>query len=196
MADTGEIYGATCSFSGRWRIKNDGAPLQKELFRAYMESMDESREIQTRYDEKNPFYKNVKMDLFTFFDGYFGIDLGCSKPMLFPSFEEALGILEVEGSYAGSGKVRKYKDAIVASMALAIESQLEHKRNEDNYQIIDSYHKQLVENLCDRSGRQVDFCRPITISLRITHCFHKGESSIMAFHAKDTGLGCSSCMVP
>ena len=144
-------------FLGAGASKSDGAPLQKELFRAYMESMDESREIQTRYDEKNPFYKNVKMDLFTFFDGYFGIDLGCSKPMLFPSFEEALGILEVEGSYAGSGKVRKYKDAIVASMALAIESQLEHKRNEDNYQIIDSYHKQLVENLCDRSGRQVDF---------------------------------------
>ncbi|MCQ4635847.1 SIR2 family protein [Anaerovorax odorimutans] len=144
-------------FLGAGASKSDGAPLQKELFRAYMDSVDESGETRERYYKNNPFYKNVKSDLFAFFDVYFGINLSHSREALFPTFEEALGVLEVEGGYAGKETVRKYKDAIIASMALAIESQLDNKRSEQNYRIIDSYHKLLIENLCDRGGHQVDF---------------------------------------
>lgn len=171
-------------FLGAGASKSDGAPLQKELFRAYMESMDESE----GYNQKNPFYNNVKIDLFTFFDVYFGIDLGDTKSMLFPTFEEALGILEVEGSYAGSETVKKYKDAIIASMALAIESQLEHKRNQENYQIIDSYHKQLVENLCDRSGRQVDFLSTNYDLLADNALFSQGRAINYGFTNQGHGI--------
>lgn len=142
-------------FLGAGASKSDGAPLQKELFTAYTESMEAPSGLMYKNDS---FFEHIKEDLSEFFQRYFATDLKENRePAIFPTFEEALGILEVEGEYAGRNTVSRYKDAIVASMALAIEYQLDKKRTEENYRIIDSCHKKLVENICNNGAYAVDF---------------------------------------
>lgn len=142
-------------FLGAGASKSDGAPLQKELFKAYMESIERPPGRNSNYIIPQD---KTKTDLLEFFSSYFGIDLEYpDRTSLFPTFEEALGILEVEGEYSGRERVRRYKEAIIASMALAIEHQLEEKRNQKDYRVIDSYHKKLVESLCENDTYKVDF---------------------------------------
>lgn len=83
-------------FLGAGASKADGAPLQAELFKAYVNSLSCSFNL----DYHNRYHK-TKRNVFAYFADFFGIDIEAAitnnqvNNISFPTFEEALGILDL-----------------------------------------------------------------------------------------------------
>jgi hypothetical protein len=137
---------STVIFTGAGASVADGAPTQAALFKEYFGS-----------GGPRPDRGDIDTQLATFFDRMFGIDVhGDLTLARFPSFEEALGILDLaeirreslkdfdlESGAANSGRLRMARYYLVAAMAEVIASKLQGSLGQN--------HRQLVENL-NRDG--------------------------------------------
>jgi len=119
---------STAIFLGAGASKSDDAPLQSELFLRYFENTRNRRG-----------HGEIERELRTYFDLAFGIDV--DSPELdeseFPTFEEAIGMLDLAesrgeafrefdrvGLAANSGRIRKIRLYLVYAMATAIKEQV------------------------------------------------------------------------
>ncbi len=122
---------------------SEGAPIQSNLFRDYFKSIKGSNTIMHEMDR----------ELVTFFDLIFGIDVDHDNldNVEFPTFEEALGILDLaerrkeslkefdlENIAANSNRIRFIRQYLVLLMAKIIHEKLISSRG---------YHNTLVEKL-------------------------------------------------
>lgn len=133
----------------------DGAPLQSELFRQYFQSSSICSRVDT----------TMQTELKNYFSKLWGIDinrnnLGNTK---FPTFEEALGLLDIADargeffkdlSWSGDSSIRaqELRSHLIALIALIIEEKLQ--RDCPN-------HKKLVTNLNNNRG----LCSTVFLSL-------------------------------
>ena len=79
-------------FLGAGASASEGAPLQGGIFQYYFESLKNSDEIRVGQTQWHP-----EKAIPTFFDNVFGVDFGRNDPktLTYPTFEEALGILDI-----------------------------------------------------------------------------------------------------
>jgi NAD-dependent SIR2 family protein deacetylase len=134
---------ATVIFLGAGASAADGAPTQSELFKEYFSA-----------SVSKPGRGDMDSQLATFFMLMFGVDVHCDNLALelFPSFEEAIGILDLaqmrgetlkdfdlESLAANSGRLRMVRYYLVAAMADVIADKLQSSTAIN--------HRQLVEQL-------------------------------------------------
>jgi NAD-dependent SIR2 family protein deacetylase len=134
----------TIIFLGAGASKTEGAPLQNELFNDYFKIAN-NKKIQEERDR----------ELITFFYSMFNIDidLGNTDSIVFPTFEEALGLtdlailrkesfkdFEIENRASNSGRLRFISQYLVFLMADVLEKKLKDSNK---------YHTKLVNNLLD-----------------------------------------------
>jgi NAD-dependent SIR2 family protein deacetylase len=152
MADTNIAVflgaGASCA---------EGAPGQADLFKAYFQHC---REQPLFYDRR----LSIDRELATFFQVFFNIDVDHDdfEAVQFPTFEEALGILELaisrEESFRGfdnsdqfgqGSRIRSVRRALILLIALILDQTLERGR---------SLHNRLVSRLVDQQiARNFEF---------------------------------------
>lgn len=143
----------TIIFLGAGASKAEGAPLQAELFSSYVEA------INSQPYKDNKRFKSTKHNVEEFFKTFFGIDIE-SLPEgdstindLFPTFEEALGVLDLAISknelYRAQGyKLNSYRTSLVFAMAIAIQFKLDVERSggyATHFNLISSLREQLVK---------------------------------------------------
>lgn len=126
---------------GAGASKADGAPLQGELFKDYFNSKS-----------NNPKEKKLRENLKTFFFSYFGVDVDSSdlNKVIFPTFEEVLGILEMaiqreerfENSTPRNSSIEQIRTNLILMIALILDKKLKGRNK---------FHKKLVRNLIDAS---------------------------------------------
>lgn len=129
-------------FLGAGASKAEGAPLQNEIFYEYFSSNDFKESI----DE-------MDRELATFFDYLFNIDLdnGNLENIIFPTFEEALGLtdlaimrkesfvnFDIENRASNSGRLRFISQYLVYLVAKLLDKKLKNSNK---------LHKQLVQKL-------------------------------------------------
>ena len=133
----------TVIFLGAGASKSDNAPLQKDLFKNYFLS-----------DYYRNSHNDMDSELRTFFYFIFGIDVDDIKDdTIFPTFEEALGILDLAimrgeslknfdgmNIACNSNRLGNTRNHLIFLMAKIIEISLDNH----NY-----YHTLLMENLCN-----------------------------------------------
>lgn len=140
----------TIIFLGAGASKADGAPLQSELFTSYLQSLDTL--------PSHNFHRNhyrIRRNISLYFKDFFGIDIesiGHSAQncdISFPTFEEALGVLDLAISKNERYKtcerdLQSIRNALIFSMAAAIKYQLDS---------IDTggltYHRDLIRRIND-----------------------------------------------
>ena len=116
-------------FLGAGASAAEGAPIQSNLFRDYFKSI-----------RGKAFQKDMDRELSTFFDFMFGIDVdnGNLDEVIFPTFEEALGILDLaerrretlknfdlENIAVNSNRIRFIRQYLIMLMAKIIKDKLE-----------------------------------------------------------------------
>jgi len=137
----------TVIFLGAGASAADGAPVQSELFREYFRS----RSIQGRVEQK------MKDALQRYFDRVWGIDVdGELADTKFPTFEEALGILDIAAgrneSFRGMGDdphatgAQKLRNHLIALIGMILDEKLPGRAARS------SHHRTLLDAL-DRAGR-------------------------------------------
>ena len=139
----------TVIFLGAGASAAEGAPLQNALFRNYFESIRSSGPYEPT--------RHMDRELVTFFYIMFGIDVdyGDLSKINFPTFEEALGILDLaeirresfkdfglQTSASNSGRIGHIRQYLVLAMAKVIAAGLLKSK---------SVHKTLVKNLSDKN---------------------------------------------
>lgn len=121
----------TVIFLGAGASKSDGAPLQLELFRYYFEAFNDVR-IHNKYSGSSEFLKKDRL-VREFLTDFFGVEsFEMTNHNEFPTFEEALGILDLSIIKAEEyrnkiGMLNEYREALIYSMGLAIEYGLDYK---------------------------------------------------------------------
>src|SRR5262252_6915849 len=82
----------TCIFLGAGASAAEGAPIQNDLFRQYFKSLKPARRGRPQGTEQE-----MQKELAGFFDEMFGINVRNNRLELatFPTFEEALGLLDL-----------------------------------------------------------------------------------------------------
>lgn len=135
-------------FLGAGASKADGAPLQSELFKSYFDSL--GFPVDLNYHNRH--YK-TKRNITSFFTNFFGIDIEAAiatnqtHNIDFPTFEEALGILDLAISrnerykHCGSD-LQNIRTSLVFSMAAAIQYQLDFR----NHSTLE-HHRKLIRQL-------------------------------------------------
>ena len=145
----------TAIFLGAGASAAEGAPVQKDLFKNYFKSVSERSFVKAAPNSP----EQMKKELAEFFRVLFGINIQVSKAavdkIVFPTFEEALGVLDLAelrreslrqfdlediGSYGN--RIRLVRQFIVMAMAKAIADSL-HR--------VKGLHRQLISNL-NRKG--------------------------------------------
>lgn len=134
---------STVIFLGAGASASDKAPVQSELFKSYF-GPDQSRNG----------HGDIDTELRTYFNQAFGIDVDAPdlSNVQFPTFEEALGMLDLAeirseafkdfdrvGIASNSGRIRKLRTYLVYAMATAIKEQIETGK----------WHRCLARNLRD-----------------------------------------------
>jgi len=141
------MYSKTVIFLGAGASKADGAPMQSELFKSYFTSL--------KVNDGGARYDNTRKLVKRYFREFFALDVDAHdiNDIKFPTFEEALGVLDLaikrNERYSGiHTDIEKYKEALVFSMAKAIEFELEEKY-QGWYPEFDKgyYHNMMVKNL-------------------------------------------------
>lgn len=125
-------------FLGAGASKADGAPLQGELFQSFIECVN-----------KDIFIVNKKREIKVFFREFFGIDnIYNNDDNQFPTFEEALGVLDIaiqrKEEYKRIEDLNELRNSLVYSMAKAIQYELDYKNRTP---IIEDNHYRLIYNL-------------------------------------------------
>lgn len=135
----------TVIFLGAGASKADGAPLQRELFKSYFKACEDEH-LNEKFKLKNSKVKGLVDKYFeNFFDFTNDFDY---KNAVFPTFEEALGILDLaiernEKYRRELGNLYKYRMALIFSMAQAIQYKIESSKSG----VQGESHTNLVENL-------------------------------------------------
>ncbi|WP_164914385.1 SIR2 family protein [Aminipila luticellarii] len=135
----------TVIFLGAGASKADGAPLQRELFKSYFKACEDEK-LNENFDIKHSKVKELVDRYFkNFFD--FSEDFDYRKAV-FPTFEEALGILDLaiernEKYRSELGNLYKYRTALIFSMAQAIQYKIEASQSG----IQGESHTKLIHNL-------------------------------------------------
>jgi len=143
----------TVIFLGAGASAAEGAPMQNSLFKAFFSSAK-------IHNTTNDSLKQIQKELARFFESAFDIKVqGNLDSTVFPTFEEALGILDlsdlrgeslrffggdeqsVDGSLSGGARIRLVRFYLVMSMAKAIADALRRRRTQD------SPHRKLVTSL-------------------------------------------------
>lgn len=145
----------TAIFLGAGASAADGAPLQRDIFREYFE-----------FAERNPQHaagQEMQAQLTDFFGAFFNLAFPvAAKKVSFPTFEEALGILDLAelrregfkryeledfGSYGN--RIRQIRQHMVLAMATIIDAKL--KPSETEIIPAPTVHDNLVTNLQNAS---------------------------------------------
>lgn len=131
----------TAIFLGAGASSEDGAPLQSEIFNKYFGGLRRAGLSQEDDEERA---------LIKYFQRMFGIDVAaCDSHTLFPTFEEAIGVLDLavmrDEAYKEftNHEIRSLRHYIIKLMTRVISDQLDKPQE---------HHKQLVQNLirCDK----------------------------------------------
>ena len=139
-------------FLGAGASKADGAPLQNELFRDYIISSNSMVHTEQYHNRKHKIRRNIK-EFFKEFFGYENI-FNSSIRIEFPTFEEALGILDLALSrneeYKNNvNKLNNYRSSLVFSMAESIQYRLDifnRSTREHHNNLIDNLNFQINDN--------------------------------------------------
>ena len=130
-------------FFGAGASKAENAPLQNELFREFFNL--NKNNFKNDIETFNTF-KKIKIELSKFFEYFFNIQIK-DKKSEFPTFEEALGILELslkrKESYKKCSDITKIQENLIFAMAIIIKKKLEKYSN---------YHGKLVERI-EKKGK-------------------------------------------
>lgn len=132
-------------FLGAGASRAEGAPLQADLFRDYFKLCKPTAE--SRAGEKTLYNRMRK-----FFNDFFGINVGADNldTISFPTFEEALGVLEiaikreevfrgwVSASANSDIKIQRYRQSLIYLIGTVLERALRGKA---------TYHRKLVQQL-------------------------------------------------
>lgn len=142
--------GNTVIFLGAGASKADGAPLQNELFSVYVDWVN-SR-------EKSWQQQGIVKEFFNYF---FGIDdIYIETKAKFPTFEEALGVLDLAISKKEKYKnmkhtLEKYRVTLVFAMAKAIQYKLDVEPKDDQRKSL--HHTKLIKRLVENNQYAVSF---------------------------------------
>lgn len=125
-------------FLGAGASAAEGAPMQSNLFKSYFSTI------------RNFSNNNIDRHLIKYFLDFWGIDVQNDRldNVIFPTFEEALGMLELaknrQESFKGffSGNVRNNIDQTIEDLIFLIAEILDLKLKDKNV-----FHKKLIENL-------------------------------------------------
>ncbi|MBE6034725.1 SIR2 family protein [Aminipila sp.] len=137
----------TVIFLGAGASKADGAPLQRELFKSYFKACEDEK-FNEIFNIKHSKVKELVDRYFkNFFDFSNNFDYRNAE---FPTFEEALGILDLaiernEKYKSELGNLYKYRMALIFSMAQAIQYKIEASKSG----VQGESHTKLIENLAD-----------------------------------------------
>lgn len=114
-----------------------GAPIQSRLFNSYFE---------------NNHYDQISNSLSQFFKDFFGIDTTNAHNVIFPTFEEVLGILELAitrnesfknySMLPGSPKIQEVREQLIFLIAKILKQKLQYGREN---------HSKLINRLIDES---------------------------------------------
>lgn len=141
----------TAILLGAGASSSEGAPLQNQIFKEYFKSVRDNNSI----------HHEMERELATFFHSIFGIDVDhCDLDnAIFPTFEEALGILDLaerrkeslkdfdlENIASNSNRIRFIRQYLVLIMAKVLHDKLEVPKG---------HHKKLIQSLKD-SGNLKD----------------------------------------
>ncbi|QIB69727.1 hypothetical protein Ami103574_10510 [Aminipila butyrica] len=135
----------TVIFLGAGASKADGAPLQRELFCSYFQACEDEG-FNRRYPLK---HSKVKGLVDRYFKNFFAFEEDFNyRQAVFPTFEEALGILDLaiernEKYRSDLGNLYKYRTALIFAMAQAIQYKIEARQNG----MQGESHAKLIENL-------------------------------------------------
>ena len=136
---------STVIFFGAGASCSEGAPSQADLFRRYFE--------QVRHSDPYSHDHEMQRELATFFATFFGIDVDSDdlSKANFPTFEEALGVLELAISRGesfvglgdsefldGGGHIRRMRNYLILLIAATLQFTLERAKGT---------HRRLVESL-------------------------------------------------
>lgn len=123
----------TAIFLGAGASKADGAPLQNELFREY-------------FKQSQPNISKMKRELQTFFNQMFGIDFDIDDldEIVFPTFEEAIGILDL--AVIRNETFKKYNRDNIADLRKYLVFSMSEVIN-DKLKNPNGVHKKLIDNL-------------------------------------------------
>lgn len=138
----------TVIFLGAGASKADGAPLQRELFKSYFKACEDEK-LNDNFDIKHSKVKRLVDQYFkNFFDFSDDFDY---RNATFPTFEEALGILDLaiernEKYRSELGNLYKYRTALIFSMAQAIQYKIEASKTG----IQGESHTKLIDNLKEK----------------------------------------------
>ena len=194
----------TVIFLGAGASKSDGAPLQIELFKYYFEAFNDDR-IKKKYSNSNAYIKKDKR-LRAFLNDFFGIEsFEKANQNEFPTFEEALGILDlaiIKGEeYRNKvGILNEYREALIFSMGLAIEYGLDYKNQiisyENNHFKLANYIK---ENYTITGTQKISFVSTnydLLIDNAIIKTFFRDDNikpKLMKIHGSLNLLYCPVC---
>lgn len=202
----------TVIFLGAGASKADGAPLQAELFKSYIMS---SLTPPNAYDQNS--YDKMKCSIYHFFSSFFGLDLKDVEnndtvlaKMQFPTFEEALGILDLAISkneeYKYVGKSMQFmRESLIFSMAAAIQYQLNnceehHRKNHD--MLIKNLKEQLLDHTISLISTNYDLLVDNAILNQMAICDYgfsypnRGNCSdihLLKIHGSLNWLYCPTC---
>ncbi|MFV0516610.1 MAG: SIR2 family protein [Aminipila sp.] len=139
----------TVIFLGAGASKADGAPLQRELFKSYFEAC-EDKSLNDRFNIRN---SKVKELVARYFRNFFELsDDATHEDEVFPTFEEALGVLDLaiernEKYKSELGNLYKYRTALIFSMAQAIQYKIgstgECSQGESHTRLIEKLHERI-----------------------------------------------------
>jgi NAD-dependent SIR2 family protein deacetylase len=128
-------------FLGAGAAAAEGAPVQSQLFRAFFSSTGIA----------SPGAAKIRQELRAFFDSFFSIDVESAEAVLFPTFEEALGLVDIaevrkdgfrdfplDDNEVQPGRLRSIRQYLVLLMASVIHEHLQTAKG---------VHRRLVENL-------------------------------------------------
>lgn len=139
----------TVIFLGAGASKADGAPLQSELFQAFVKWI--------RKKEKKWPQQGIVKEFFTYF---FGIeDIYSDGDAVFPTFEEALCVLDLaidrnEEYRDAIHPLEDYRLALVFAMAKAIQYKLDIEPDVQNRESI--HHSKLIHYLFEKEHHTVN----------------------------------------
>jgi hypothetical protein len=170
MTDRSNDYNSNIEnviFLGAGASKADGAPLQNELFRDYFKLSSENRNSNSK--ESHERLKN-------FFNIFFGINSNELEHTSFPTFEEALGVLEIALNRGESFKgydlsadhpdIQRIRQDLIFLMAITIKEKLN---------IGLSHHRNLVERLAGEGTLSktafISLNYDILIDNALTNCY-------------------------
>lgn len=174
----------TAIFLGAGASSEDGAPLQSEIFSKYFSGLGGAGLSQGNGDEKA---------LVKYFQKMFGIDVSaCSSDIIYPTFEEAMGILDLavmrDESYMGftNHEIMSLRHYLVKLLACVIGCEMDRpqtkgtSRNTDSGQPEPSHHKQLVQNLIvnDKISEAVFMSTNYDILIDNALAFHSQEFNL------------------